>query len=100
MARQPTRLRSGVKPEPKRNASFFTVRAARAQWAFRDRNCIGDLPGCTDDLLDGIADLRTVKGSVPESVKQGWQGGELGSRGGGESAARKAQAPARPLKEI
>jgi len=31
-----------------------------------------------------------MKGSVPESVKQGWQGGELGSRGGGESTARKA----------
>jgi hypothetical protein len=41
---------------------------------------------------------RGVK--VPESVKQGWQGGEVGGRGGGESMARKAQAPARPLKAI
>ena len=37
---------------------------------------------------------------VPESVKQGWQGGELGAGGGGESTARKAQAPARLLKAI
>jgi hypothetical protein len=43
---------------------------------------------------------RVMKGSGPERVKQGWQGGEVWSRGGGESTARKAQALARPLKAI
>ena len=41
---------------------------------------------------------RGVK--VRESVKQGWQGGEVGGRGGGASMARKAQALGRPLKAI
>ena len=72
------------------------------------RTFIGGRTGNMPPTLEGIIESACLwacpevgfQGKVPESVKQGWQGGEVGSRGGGESTARKAQAPARPLKAI